>query len=323
VSASTYSASTVEATDRRIRSLRPPKGYVDPYKAHGSLLEEERRPDGAIERALTVFLAGAECPFTCSFCDLWKWTVEGATQPGALTAQLKSVLEVHDGPGPDRIKLYNASNFFDRRAVPPEDLAGMARLTSPFGAVTVESHANTIGPRTLAFARQLIGRLEVAMGLETIHPVALAQLNKRLELPSFDRAAAFLADNDIDLRVFVLLGAPYVSASEVVSSTVSTVEYAVERGASVVSVIPVRGGNGEMERLQAAGHFDPPSLTQLDLVLDGCVQFTDTVVTADLWDIDQLPACGHCKAARIERLRRLNATGRAEPRVECLACSAA
>lgn len=323
MSASAQSESTAEATDRRIRSLRPPKAHVDPFKAHGSLLEEERRPDGAIEQALTVFLAGAECPFTCSFCDLWKWTVDGATQPGALTTQLERVLEAHAGPSPDRIKLYNASNFFDRRAVPPEDLSGMARLTSPFGAVTVESHANTIGARTLAFARQLSGRLEVAMGLETIHPVAVAQLNKRLDLPRFDRAAAFLADNDIDLRVFVLLGAPFVSASEVVTSTVSTVQYAVERGASVVSIIPVRGGNGEMERLRAAGQFDPPVLSQLEAALDGCVQFTDAVVTADLWDIDQLPACGHCRAARIERLRRMNAVGHAEPRVECLACSAA
>ena len=320
MSAWTQPESSAEATDRRIRGLRPPKAYVDPFTAHGSLLEEERRPDGAREQALTVFLAGAECPFTCTFCDLWKWTVDGATQPGALTAQLTRVLEAHDGPRPDRLKLYNASNFFDRRAVPPEDLEGIARLTSPFSAVTVESHASTIGPRTLAFARRLSGRLEVAMGLETIHPVAVAQLNKRLDLPRFDRAAAFLADNDIDLRVFVLLGAPFVSAREVVSSTISTVRYAVERGASLVSIIPVRGGNGEMERLQAAGQVEPPVLVQLEAALDGCVQFTDTVVTADLWDIDLLPACEHCKVARIERLRRLNAVGRAVPRVECLVC---
>src|SRR5258708_16939447 len=37
-----------------------------------------------------------------------------------------------------------------------------------------------------------------------------------------------------------------------------SVEYAAQRGASVVSIIPVRGGNGEMERLAALGHFTPP-----------------------------------------------------------------
>jgi len=66
------------------------------------LLEEERRPDGKIEQALTVFLTGAECPFTCSFCDLWQWTIDGPTPPGALTSQLESVLQALDGPVPDR-----------------------------------------------------------------------------------------------------------------------------------------------------------------------------------------------------------------------------
>jgi archaeosine synthase beta-subunit len=311
------------AVDRRIRSLRPPKTHIDPYAAHGSLIEEERRPGGKIERALTVFLTGAECPFTCSFCDLWRWTIDGPTPPGALTTQLESVLQALDGPVPDRLKIYNASNFFDQRAVPSEDLPGIARLAASFAAVTVESHANTIGPNALAFARQIPGHLEVAVGLETIHPVAAAHLNKRLDLERFDRAAHFLAENRVDLRVFVLLGAPYVPVDESVAWTMRAVEYAVERGASVVSIIPVRGGNGEMERIQGLGHFTPPTLSQLEECLDLSLHFTSTVVTADLWDAERLPACEHCRSERVERLRRLNVTGRAETRIGCTMCGAA
>ena len=183
---------TASAADRRIRSLRPPKPYVDPYLAHGTALDEERRPDGRLERALTVFLAGAECPFTCSFCDLWRYTIDGPTPPGALAAQLAGVLAGVAEPMPDRLKLYTASNFFDRRAVPPQDLPELARLAAPFGAVTVESHASTIGPGAASFARLLGGRLEVAMGLETVHPVAATRLNKRLELERFDEAIELL-----------------------------------------------------------------------------------------------------------------------------------
>jgi radical SAM enzyme (TIGR01210 family) len=310
------------AVDRRIRSLRPPKAHIDPYSPHGSLIEEERRHGGKIERALTVFLTGAECPFTCSFCDLWQWTIDGPTPPGALTSQLESVLQAVDGPVPDRLKIYNASNFFDQRAVPSEDLPGIARLTASFAAVTVESHANTIGPNALAFARQIPGRLEVAVGLETIHPVAAAHLNKRLDLERFDWAAHFLAENGVDLRVFVLLGAPYVPVDESVAWTMRAVEYAVDRGASVVSIIPVRGGNGEMERLRGLGHFTPPTLSQLEECLDLSLDFTSTVVTADLWDAARLPACEHCRSERVERLRRLNVTGCAEPRTGCAMCGA-
>jgi uncharacterized Fe-S cluster-containing MiaB family protein len=306
--------------DQQIRHLRPPKERVDPYKAHGSLLEEERRPDGKTERALTAFLAGAECPYTCTFCDLWKWTIDGPTPPGALTVQLESILRAQEAPLPDRLKIYNASNFFDQRAVPAEDIPAIARLASAFAGVTVESHANTIGPRTLALARQLSGRLEVAIGLETIHPLAAERANKRLDLGRFDWATRFLAENRIDLRVFVLLGAPYVPADESVAWTVRTVEYAVQRGAALVSIIPVRGGNGELERLEALGYFTRPTLTQLEDALDGCLQFTGTVVTADLWDVNRLIACQHCAAARIERLGRVNATGRAQVRIACHAC---
>ena len=306
--------------DERIRSLRPTKPWVDPFVAHGSVIEEERRPDGTVERALTVFLAGAECPFTCSFCDLWRYTTDGPTPDGALPRQFRQVLGALDAPLPERVKLYNASNFFDRRAVPADDLPAIAELARAFSGVTVESHVNTIGAATLDFARSIPGRLEVAVGLETIHPLAAARINKRLDLTRFERAARFLAGQGMDLRVFVLLGAPHVPIAESVEWTVRTVEHAVERGAGVVSIIPVRGGNGEMDRLQLLGEFTPPTFVQLEDALDRCLQFAGAVITADLWDAEKLPACEHCRAPRIERLRRLNVTGRAEPRIACAAC---
>jgi radical SAM enzyme (TIGR01210 family) len=310
------------AEDRRIRSLRPPKPHVDPWAAHGTLLEEERRPDGRIERALTVFLAGAECPFTCSFCDLWRYTIDGPTPRGALTRQLERALAAHEGPTPDRLKLYTASNFFDRRAVPAEDLDDLARLAAPFAAVTVESHASTIGDSAAAFARRLRGRLEVAMGLETIHPDAAARLNKRLDLDQFERGARRLRGEGIELRAFVLLGAPHVPSYESVAWTVRTVAYAAERGAAVAAIIPVRGGNGELERLQALGAFTPPTLAELEEALDASIALEGTVVTADLWDAERLPACEACRAERIARMARMNVVGRMEARVACATCDA-
>jgi radical SAM enzyme (TIGR01210 family) len=277
-----------------------------------------------VERAVTVFLAGAECPFTCSFCDLWRFTLDGPTPAGALPLQLERALEAIHPPFPDRLKLYNASNFFDRRAVPTEDLPRLAKLAEPFAGVTVESHANTIGPMTVEFAELLSGKLEVAVGLETIHPVAIANLNKRLELDRFDRAADFLAKQGMDLRVFVLLGAPYIAPDEAIEWTVRTVEYAAARRAARIAVIPVRGGNGELERLQqlGGGHFVPPTLTQLESALERCLAVgRGSVVTADLWDVTRLPACEACRAERVARLARLNLTGIPEPSVRCPLCA--
>ena len=313
---------TLSAVDQRIRSLRPPKPPVDPYKAHGYLRERERTLAGGTEESLTVFLAGAECPFTCSFCDLWRWTVDGPTRPGALAGQLELVLQQVEVDGLRRLKLYNASNFFDSRAVPPEDLASIAILSRQFASVTVESHASTIGAKAVDFAREISGRLEVAVGLESVHPVASAQLNKRLELARFDRAAGFLNENGIELRVFVLLGTPHVPVHESLEWTLRTVEYAVNRGAKRVSIIPLRGGNGEMERLRDLGDFTPPSLLDLETALDESARFPGVVVTADLWDVGRLADCEACAPARISRLERINSTGVREPRIGCDICGA-
>lgn len=311
----------LSAVDSRIRGLRPPKPFVDPYRAHGTVLEQERRPGGKLERTLTVFLAGAECPFSCSFCDLWQWTIDGPTPAGALTAQLEQALGRVNFKEVDRVKLYNASNFFDPRAVPPADVRGLTTLLEPFNAVTVESHANTIGQRAVTFARSLGGRLEVAIGLETIHPQALEESNKRLELPRFESAVEFLRRHEIDVRVFVLLGAPYVPVSETVEWTIRTVAYAVNHGASVVSIIPVRGGNGELERLQSLGLFGPPTLIQLEDALRNTIGLGETVVTADLWEIAGVPGCADCRDDRVERMRRANLSGRIDLSANCPSCS--
>lgn len=312
---------SLSAEDRRIRALRSSRNSVDPRAPLAVLLEKERRPGGRLETTLTVFLAGSECPFTCAFCDLWRNTLEGLTPRGALPAQLARALsQPRSGELPSRIKLYNASNFFDPRAVPSEDLDSLAALLEPFASVTVESHPRLVGPRCREFARTIAGRLEVAMGLETIHPDALPRLNKKMDLSDFDGAARFLHDLGIELRTFVLLGAPFVPPHESVAWAVRSVAHALAAGSSLVAIIPARGGNGEMERLTNAGEFTRPTLGDLEAALEQSLSLGPGVVVADLWDVERLFECAPCSAARIARLARMNASGRAEPPVDCGDC---
>jgi hypothetical protein len=135
--------------------------------------------------------------------------------------------------------------------------------------------------------------------------------------------AAFLTEHDIDLRAFALLGAPYVPAPESIEWTVRTVEYAAANGASRIAVIPVRAGNGELERLAALGHFVPPTLAQLETALECCLALTPAIVSVDLWDVERLPACEACRSERVARLRQLNLRGRAQPipPVSCSVCA--
>jgi hypothetical protein len=271
---------------------------------------------------LTVLLAGAECPFTCVFCDLWRRTLDGPTPSGAIPRQLETALR-ETGPLPATcgIKLYNASNFFDPRAVPPGDDATLAALLQPFDLVTVECHPRLVGRRCLEFAGRIPGRLEVALGLETADAAALARLNKGMTLDDFDRAAARLRGAGIGLRVFVLLPAPFVPPARAVESALDTVRHAVDRGAEHVTLIPTRGGNGAMDDLREQGLWTPPAPEPIEVAAEGCAAVPDAVVTVDLWDIDRFLPCRHCRPARIARLRRFNDTGRPGARVRCPACT--
>jgi radical SAM enzyme (TIGR01210 family) len=300
-----------------IRSLRAPKRPVDPQEPLGHIWEEEREPDGRIRPSLTLFLAGAECPFTCVFCDLWRETLDGTTPPGSIPSQIRKALAAAGLPtGPAAVKLYNASNFFEPRAVPPADEAEILDFVAPFSRVTVECHPRLIGDRCLRFAERLAGSLEVAMGLETIHPQSLARLNKEMTLADFDRAAATLGAAGIGLRAFVLLSPPFTPPGEAVEWAVRSAEHALAQGATRVSLIPVRGGNGAMEALRGSGDFIPPSLSQLEETLESCLSL-DGIVTADLWDARRFAHCSECADARIGRLNLMNRTGRVGPKVAC------
>jgi radical SAM enzyme (TIGR01210 family) len=312
---------------RWVRERRPAKlAIADPFRALAAFREEERRPEGGAIDVLTLILAGAECPFTCIYCDLWRQTLDGPTPPGAIPAQIRGVLAEHGPlPGICAIKLYNASNFFEPRAVPPEDDAEIAALVAPFERVTVECHPRLVGERgerCFAFAARLQGQLEVAMGLETVHPEALAKLNKGMTLEDFDRAARTLREAGLALRAFVLLGAPFVPPAETVDWTVETVEHALAAGASHVSIIPVREGNGAMEELRRAGDFTPPTLAQLEEALERglALEGGRGVVTADLWEAERFAECPACAGARLRRLEEMNRTGEIAARIGCDEC---
>lgn len=319
-------AGAVEAARPAVRHRGRPRPTHDPRRPQGLLAEEERDGDGRLVRWLTVFLTGAECPFGCVFCDLWRHTLSGPTPPGALPAQLAAALDAPEATGAAGVKLYNASNLFEPRAVPPADDAALAELCAPrFSRVAVECHPRLVGERCFAFARRLAergARLEVAMGLETVHPQALPRLGKGMTLADFDRAAAALVAAGCAVRAFVLVGAPHQPAAEAAEWAARSAAHAFAAGAGHVSLIPVRGDTPEMQALAAAGAWAPASLGDLEEALDRALAEAPRgkVVTVDLWDLERFESCPACFDARRTRLERMNRGGVVEVRTACEGC---
>lgn len=140
-----------------------------------------------------------------------------------------------DQGGIDTLQL---GEFFDPRAIPPAEYPAVAGLAAPFSRIVAESHPTLIGSRCLAFGDLLSTRLEVAMGLETSHPEILARLNRRMTLDSFRRAADVLKARDIDLRVFILIRPPWLSEAEGFDRARRSLDFAIDCGASVCSLVP-------------------------------------------------------------------------------------
>jgi len=320
VSAAPESAYPADAAarDRWILSRRPPRRALDPRRAYAAFLEEEPDASGELVGVAAIFLTNRECPWRCLMCDLWKNTLTESVAAGAIPAQIEEALREL---GAARwVKLYNAGSFFDPRAIPPADFDALAALVRRFERVVVEAHPALVGDSCRRF-RDLSGSaLEVALGLETVHEPTLERLNKRMTLRDFGAAAEFLAREDIALRVFVLAGLPFLDEPEGLAWTRRSIEFAFDRGAAAVSVIPTRAGNGALDALSAGGLFAEPRLSVLEEALDFGLGLRRGRVFADLWDLARFRRCAACFDARAARLADANRSQRALPRVGCGEC---
>ncbi len=317
--------------DRFVVDRRGARPQHDPWHYQGLIVEEELSAAGALARIATVLLTGRECPWRCAMCDLWMHTTIEDTPPGAIPAQVSAArAALRDEAVPvSGIKLYNAGSFFDPRAVPEADYEAVAISLAGLSHVIVESHPALVGPRVDRFIAALErhrgasepARLEVAMGLETAHPQALDRLNKRFTLERFAEAARALEDRGVALRVFLLVSPPFVPAREQDAWLLQSIDAAFSCGASVVSLVPTRTGNGTLEALPG-GDFVAPHLEDVERSLGLALTHARGRgrVFADLWDLGRLARCAHCLEPRTARLHAMNHTQQMLAAHVCAAC---
>lgn len=300
--------------DGWVLERRGPKRVLGPRRAYSSTWEEEADGQGGVVPTAVVFITNRECPFRCVECDLWVDTLDATVPTGAVPGQIRDALR---GLPPARaVKLYNAGSYFDPRAVPPADDADVAQEVGAYERVIVESHPAFLdgvhAARCLAFRDRLSGALEVAVGLETAHPDALARLNKHMTLDDFQRASRFLVDEGISLRVFILLNPPFLPTDQVLEWACRSIDVAAASGARVCTVIPVRGGNGAMEALDPTPA--PTRLSDLELALEYGLSLGGPIVQADLWNVERWVQCS-CDGERMRRLTAMNREQRIPPPV--------
>jgi len=308
----------VRERDAWIVARRGQRNAVDPSRPYAFFVEDERTGAGEIVPTATIFLTNRECPWRCLMCDLWRNTLTGTISIGAIPQQIDYALERL--PEARQIKLYNSGSFFDPHAIPVKDHGAIAQRVGSFERVIVECHPALVSESCVRF-RDLLGtKLEVAMGLETVHEEILARLNKRMTLEMFANAAQFLSKNEIDLRVFILVKPPFMHEQDALEWAARSLDFAFECRATAATLIPTRGGNGAMEELRTARDFSPPALNTLEAATEYGISLNQGRVFADLWDAESWLGCAMCCQQRVARMLTMNLEQRIPVQVHCSQC---
>jgi archaeosine synthase beta-subunit len=299
-----------------VEGFRGAKVGVEPFRPYLWLQEREVQAGGEVKRVNTIFLTNRECPFKCTMCDLWRHTLDEPTPKGAIPAQIDFA---HDRlPEANVVKLYNSGNFFDGKAIPRSDYHAIAGLLSGYEHVIVENHPKLIGGFIPEFRDMLSGSFEIAMGLESVHPVVMPKLNKQITRENYRKASEFLVSEGIDVRAFILLNPPFLTDTrENIEWCLKTVDFAFDCGASACSIIPTRDGNGIMEKLREQGEYVPPTLDAFEEVFDRALELNRGRVFADLWDLEKFSDCRECFEARRRRMEEMNLGQVVLQRVHC------
>lgn len=307
-----------DINDHWVRSRRGSKNQVESRKPYEFLVEEERGITGEIEKVATIFLSNKECPFQCLMCDLWKNTTNKSVSVGDIPEQIEWALSRL--PDAKTIKLYNSGNFFDSNAIPVKDYEAIAELVKDFDTVIVENHPKLINALTFKFQKLLVPKLEIAMGLETVHKEVLKRLNKKMTLRDYEKAVSTLSGHNIQTRAFILLKPPFLNESEGILWAKRSLDFAFKAGVHCCTVIPTRYGNGALNQLGKMDLFSPPKVNSLENVLEYGIGLNSGNVFADLWDIELFSKCSKCLSTRKERLQQMNLHQSVFPEISC-SCS--
>lgn len=295
--------------------MRGNKNTVDPQRPYGWLVEKERTISGKIEDTGIIFLTNRECPFHCLMCDLWKNTTDESVAVGSIPKQIEWALE--QMPDVKHLKLYNSGSFFDSRAIPEDDYKGIASLLKDFETIIVESHPRMINKKCLNFRDMLKPELNIALGLETVHPDILRKLNKQMTVDDFRNSVSFLTKHNIRSRAFILLRPPMLSESEGIRWAERSIDFAFDAGVECCTIIPVRAGNGAMDFLMEKGDFNPPDIHSLEKILEYGIGLRAGRVFADVWDLALFSNCKKCIDQRTDRLIEMNLSQKIAAVVDC------
>lgn len=253
--------SKLYAANRRIRSIRPfdanPGHCV--YFRGGDLLE--------------ISVPCSRCPHdaegTCIMCNY------GSSLPLKSSVQAleeaKKILEDH-GEGIHKLLLCTNGATLDPRCVPIPILEVLLKLAQTCAAerVIIETHVDTIHSEMLTFIRSIVKKpVLLELGLETTDP--FVQHNcylKDISLEKIEDAIQLGKNKGFGFQLNLMLGAPFLSASEQIRDAEESIRWSLSR-AEYVTLFPMNIKDFSLLRFAyEKGLYDQISHWMMVLLLD-------------------------------------------------------
>ncbi len=298
-----------------VSSLRPPKerfaGKADPQSLVASW-EGDESLDGRPARFLTGVLTTPGCILAmsggCSFCGYYNDTAMRVS-PEQLRTQFGSLLARRTD---QRIlKVYTSGSFFDPREVTPEIQVDLLRsaVDAGFSRIVVESLPAFLTAPRLAAAAAVAPQLEIAIGLESAHPMVLEYaMNKGFSRRGFLAAALRVQAAGLRVRAYLLMKPAFLTEWQAIEDVVATAAVAAPL-AHTISINPLNVQKATLnDRLFQRGVYRPPWLWSVIAALQRIATAHPTVHLLSSPTAGGTPRgthnCGRCDAAALATLRQ-------------------
>jgi len=240
--------------------------------------KEKELLDGKIVDAGVIILKTVGCShFREGGCSMCGYNV--GSDPNASPESILRQFEhgLRDVGDVRLLKVYTSGSFLDECEVPLEASRKMLlHCRDKNVRLLFESRPEYVSPKRLDELMAIHDDIEVALGLESSNDRILKySINKGFKAEDYEKAARLLAEKGLDVRTYVLLKPPFITESEAISDSISTVKFAAKMS-DTVSLNPVNVQRGTLvEKLWRNWAYRPPWLWS---VLEVLRATTDTDV---------------------------------------------
>lgn len=213
-------------------------------------------------------------------------------------------------------------SFLDEWEVPVSARMGILQSLSEtsIGSFAFESRAETITDDAITQCRSRLPHrgLRAYLGLESANPwIARYCINKKLSLKAFAAALQKLRQQGVIASANVLLGAPFLTSLESIQDVLTSVSWALAKGADKCNLFPVHVKQGTLlQWLYERGLYSPPSLWSLVEVLRllgsetvrNKIKFSWYKPYGSINVVCSPTTCSACQSEAIDRLDRFYRT---------------